>query len=183
MSKNEDTLTALDGLSGDYAKAQATLADRVSALEAVIATVYRRRLPAIRTALAAAVDAQAALAGVIGQHPHLFEQPRTMTLHGVKFGFRKSTGSIEWDDDAQVIKLIRKHLPDQADVLIHTEEAPVVAAINELDVKTLRMIGCTVEEAGDAVFVKTTDSELRRLLKRILKEGALREPRPGKEAA
>ena len=90
----------------------------------------------------------------------------------------KGKGKICIDDPAMAIKLIRKHFPEQADVLIKTEEKPVAKAIGQLTVPELKRIGGTVEEAGDQVVIKPTDSEVDKLISALIAD-ATEEPMDG----
>ena len=90
-------------------------------------------------------------------------------LHGLKLGYQKGKGKIEWEDDDQVVKLIRRHFPDQFDVLIKTAERPIKDALASLTAAELRKIGVTVEETGDVVFVKDSTGNVDKLVKALLK--------------
>jgi hypothetical protein len=92
-----------------------------------------------------------------------------MVLHGLQLGYRKGKGAIDWGDDAQVVKLIRKHLPDQFDVLVKTTEKPIKAAVGNLPGPDLKKIGVTVEGTGDVSFAKDTTSAVDNLVAALLK--------------
>lgn len=127
-----------------------------------------------------AQERRAELEALIIAAPELFTEPRTVVAHGIKFGFRKGKGSLEWADDAQVVKLIKKLFPEQAEVLIKTTEKPVKAALQELPAGDLKRIAVTVEETGDVVLIKPVDGEVEKLVKSLLK-GA--QDQAGEEAA
>src|SRR3990172_3109329 len=55
--------------------------------------------------------------------PGLFAKPKSVILHGIKLGYRKGSGKMEWDDDDTVIERIRKHAPDLVDVLIQKKKS------------------------------------------------------------
>ena len=124
----------------------------------------------LKRSLNKTADRQSALAALITSARHLFVKPRTITMHGVQFGFRKSKGTLDWEDTDQVVKLIRKHLPDQADVLIRTTETPNAKAIEQLPVNDLKRIGCTLTESSDSIVIKATDSELEKFVSKILED-------------
>ena len=90
----------------------------------------------------------------------------------IRFGEQKSlTARIgERDDKDQVVRLIKKHFPEQADVLIKTVEKPIKGAIQQLPVADLKRIGVTVEETGDVVVIKSTDSEIDKLVSALLEQ-------------
>lgn len=160
----------IENLTRSYATARSHLGELLGALEADIIALRRRRIRGIRAALAKAQDAQAAVVKEVSAHPELFVKPRSITVDGIRVGIQKGKGAIEWDDDALVCKLIRRHLADEAELLIKVTEKPIKGALKNLTVSELRKIGCTVQESGDEVFLKPQDSELDKLMKRILKE-------------
>lgn len=167
-----NALLALDDLAKRYADARTVLAERVNALEYEVAELQRRRLGGIKSAASAAAQLQAELRAAIETCSFLFVKPRTLVLHGVTVGFRKGAGSLDWDDNAKVVALIRKHLPEQADVLVLTEEKPSADALKNLDARELARIGVRMEGIEDQVVVKSADSAVDKLVKRILAEGA-----------
>jgi hypothetical protein len=172
ITATETTLATIDGLAAHYAKARRLLAERVSELEAEVAALQRRRIQGIKTAASDAAALQEQLRTRIEGAPHLFEKPKTYTLHGITVGYRKGAGKAEWDDSAKVCALIRKHLPDQAEVLIIVEEKPSADALKNLDARDLARVGVRMEGTGDFVVVKAADSAIDKLVARILKEGA-----------
>jgi hypothetical protein len=82
----------------------------------------------------------------------------------------KAKGKITWADDDQVVKLIKKHLPDQADILIKTTEKPIRDTLQGLTAAELKRIGVTVDETGDVVVIKSTDSEIDKFVEALLKD-------------
>ena len=166
----------IEQLAKAYAEARDVVAERVNAAEDEVRGVYRRKMPGIKLAHAAAADAQAKLAAAIQARPELFVKPRTITLHGIKLGFQKGKGKIEWADDEKVLAAIERHFsPISAEALIITIRKPSKEALAKLPANELRKLGCTIEEAGDMVFIKAADGELEKLVARILKEGAVEE--------
>lgn len=115
---------------------------------------------------AAAEDLQAAVAAA----PELFVKPRSVILHGIKAGYQKGKGKLDWEDAERVCKLIRKHQPALVDVLIQTVETPVKGALSELPVDDLRKLGVTVEGTGDVAFVKLADTEIAKIIKALLRD-------------
>lgn len=151
-----------------YANTREVLASKVRQLEAEIEAVKRQRLPGIKAALARAAEAEGRLRTVIQASPELFEKPRTLILHGVKVGYRKATGKLVWDDPDQVVALIRKHYPDQADVLIVVRETPSKSALVQLSAAELKRLGVRVSDCNDEVVIAPTDSEVDKLVEALL---------------
>lgn len=152
-----------------YADARAKMAAIVCELNTGIDALKREHMPALKRAIARAAERHDQLKQIIEAHPALFAKPRTVIYHGIKIGYAKGKGGIAFDDAAQVIKLIRKHLPDAADALIATKEAPVKDALAQLTVAELKKLGCHVVQAGDAVLIKPTDSEVDKLVDVLIK--------------
>lgn len=171
-------LHELEANAKTYATAREILSERVGELTAEIQDAHRRKVPGIKRALAIAKDAQAKLAASVQEHPELFAKPRTMTLHGIKFGYAKGTGRIEWDcDDEVLVSRIEKQFAgdDRLALLVNTIKLPAKAALKDLDVKELARLGVTIESTGDYVIVKASDGAVDKLVKRILAEGAVEE--------
>ena len=164
------TLTDIEKLTKAFSEARQQLADRIRTLEEEIQTIKRRRLPIIRNTVNIVTEKQSILKAAIEDSRPLFIKPRTVIFHGVQVGLQKAKGKISWSDDEQVVKLIKKHLPDQADVLIKTIEKPVKDALKNLPAADLKRIGVTVNETGDQVVIKSTDSEIDKFVDALLKE-------------
>lgn len=165
------TLNEIDKLAKNYAAIRTDLSLRVDSLNAEIAAARGRYLRGIKSAVASAAEAKAKLVAAIDETPEQFVKPRTVVMHGIKVGFGKGKGKIEFEDADQVVRLIRKHFPEQFDVLVKTEEKPVKTALQNLAAAELKRLGITVEDTGDVVIVKAADSEVDKLVAALLKEG------------
>ena len=88
---------------------------------------------------------------------------------GIKVGYAKGKGALSFDDADSVVARIKKHLPEQADVLIRTKEAPVKEALAQLSAAELKKIGVTLSEAGDQTVVRPVDSEVDKMVDALLK--------------
>ena len=115
-----------------------------------IEALAKRYAAAAESELRAAVDASR----------DLFEKPRSRVLHGLKVGLRKQPGKLTWPDAAHVVKLIRRHRPEDADALVRVTEAPVREALKQLPARELKRLGVEITEASDAVEVRATDSDV-----------------------
>jgi hypothetical protein len=164
------TWTEIETAARKYADARRDLGERLHALDEDVAAAKKRHLKAVRSLAEAAAEEKGRLSDLVAGAPELFDKPRTRLLHGVKFGFVKARGKLEWADPAQVIRLIRKFIPDQAEALIKVSETPLKTAIARLDGATLKKLGVSVIETGDVVVVETTDSEIDKLVDALLKE-------------
>jgi hypothetical protein len=180
------TLSLIQEAAKRYAAARAVVSERATALESEIAEASRRKLPGIRKAIAEAADHQANLVELVKQNPDLFVQPKTMTLHGIRFGFAKGKGAVEWtvEDEVLVTRLEKmfRGEPELLEQLVKTTKKPIVGGLKELGGDALAKLGVTIEETGEYVFVKAADSEADKLVKRLLKEGAVEEAEPAAAA-
>ncbi|MEO6001535.1 MAG: hypothetical protein ABIZ04_20950, partial [Opitutus sp.] len=81
-----------------------------------------------------------------------------------------------WPDDAALIVQIKKSFaPSTVKSLVKTVEQPIKEAILLLPLHELKKLGVIVTGTGDFVFVKASDSEVDKLVAKILKEGAIEE--------
>ena len=152
-----------------FADARRELAAIVDATNRRMRLIYEDNLAQIRKLLARVTDSRTALEALILASPELFAQPRTVVVHGVKIGLRKGKGAIEWEDDEQIVRLIKKLFPEQADVLIRTSERPIKTALAELSAADLKRLGVTVEEPGDVPVIQPADSAVDKVVKTFFK--------------
>lgn len=162
-------LTDIEPTAKAYADARAKVVEIVTELNAGIDALKRDHMPALKRAITKAAEKHDQLKQIIEANPNLFVKPRTVIYHGVKIGMAKGKGGISFDDADQVVRLIKKHYPEQADVLILTTEKPSKEALGNLSVAELKKIGCNSVDAGDAVVIKPTDSEVDKLVDALLK--------------
>lgn len=143
------------------AKQLADALNRVNAiateLDKAIEILKRTELPKLRKWVAAAAEAEAALKAKIEAAPELFVKPKTAVFHGVKCGFEKGKGSIQFDDPERVCALIRKHFPQASDTLIVSTEAPSKTELAKLTAGDLKRLGCALVGTGERVVVKPVD--------------------------
>lgn len=162
------TLAEIERLVQAHAKALAAVGAKGTLLDRVIRKARAARLPAIRQAIMHMIATETALRRAIGAAPHLFQRPRTLTLHGLQVGYAKGKGRLDWDDPDAVVARIRKYLPpDQAEALIRTTEAPIRDALRELPAATLGRLGVSLTADGDHVVIRPVDGEIDKLVKRL----------------
>jgi hypothetical protein len=164
------SLADIEKMAKDFSEARTTLKERVMDLEEQTHLLKKKFLPLIKYAVDAAKRRQELLKALIEENSILFQKPRTMTIHGIKVGFQKAKGKIEWEDDEVVLKLIKKHFADRLDLLVKTKETPIKTAISHLEVSELKKLGIEVNETGDEIVVKPTDSDVDKLVTALLKE-------------
>ena len=163
------TLNEIEGLTREYSNIRSSLTEKVEALNDEIEKLKRQRLPQIRKLIEKAAEAEARLRAAIEESPELFVKPKTITWHGIKVGYQKQKGKLTWDDDEKVVKLIKKHYPEDWEIYVKVTEKPLKGALEKLTAAELKKLGVNVTEDQDVVVVKSTDSEIDRLVQALLK--------------
>jgi hypothetical protein len=169
------TLSEIEKLAKEFSETRELLKDRVTLLEHNIAEAKKKMLPGIRRAVEAAAEKHIALFDAIAESQGLFVRPKTVIFHGIKLGYQKGKGEIAWEDEAQVIRLIKKNFPEEVETLIKIKETVLKNALAQKSAADLKKIGVTVVETGDEVFIKPTDSEIDKLINALLKDEELNE--------
>jgi len=169
------TLGEIERMTQEFSAEREKLSERIRSLEDEINTLKRKRLPLIKASVKTVMEKQDVLKAALEVSKGLFVKPKTMVFHGVKIGFQKAKGKITWPDDETVVKLIKKHLPEQAELLIKVTEKPIKDALSNLSAADLKKIGVTVEETSDQVVIKSTDGEIDKFVDALLKEDELKE--------
>lgn len=153
-----------------YADARERIIAIASALNEAMTALKKSELPKLRRAVAAAAEQHDALKALIEDSPELFVKPKTLTLHGLRIGYIKGKGGIVWDNADAVVAAIQKQLPEQSEALIRWTGKPLKEAINQLDVATLKKIGCRVVDTGEQIIIKPVDSAVDKLVDALLRE-------------
>lgn len=167
------TMERIEQLARTYAVQRGGLVELVNGLHNEIERAKAKYLASIRAGVAATKDAESALQVAIERAPDLFVKPRTVTLHGVKLGFQKGKGGIEFDEAEKVVARIeRVYAEDDTmlEQLLRVKKSPNKEALEALDVASLKRLGCTVREAGDQVVIKPADGEVDKLVAALLKD-------------
>lgn len=163
------TISDISQKTAKLATSRTMLRDLVQSFSADVEQLKLDYMASIKKAVSRVAADHGELRAAIEAAPELFESPRTQTFHGIKVGFRKGTGGIDWDDDEKVADLVKKHLADQFDVLIKTTHKPIAKALAQLDVSDLKRIACRVEATGDVIVIKPIDGEVDKLVATLLK--------------
>lgn len=151
-----------------HAAARLALTNHVTLLNAEIEELKRRRMKKLRELVISATSTGDELLALVSDAPKLFVKPKSVILHGIKLGFKKEKGKISFTDEEQVIKLIRKHLPDLVDVLIITTEKPSKEAMNSLEASQLKKIGVTVTSDSDVAFITEPSRDVDKIVNALL---------------
>ena len=166
------TLTEIEKLTKEYADTRQRLADTVRTLEDKIEALKRQYLPGIKTQVAIAAEKKLNLENAIEDSRALFVRPRTAIFHGIKVGFQKRKGKIEFDksDNDRIVKLIEKYFPEKAETLIDVKKTPVKKTLGDMAAADLKKLGIRVDATGDMTVIKPTDSQIEKLVEALLKE-------------
>lgn len=165
------TLNDIDRAAQKHADAREILTALVGDLTALQEALAREHMPKIRRAVAKAAESHDALKALIESAPDLFAKPKSQTMHGLKLGYRKGTGRMEFEyEDAETVARIKKLLGDRAELYINTTEKPNKTELAELDSSTLRKLGVAIEAAGEMAFVKPVDGAVDKIVKALVKE-------------
>lgn len=163
------TLADLERRAKALAETRDVLVAIVTELNTGIEALKRDSMKPLKVAVKSVAEQHDRLKALIEANPELFQKPRSVVLHGIKLGFRKGNGGVEFEDPERVADLIRKHFPEQFDALVQTRHKPLKDALAQLTVVELKKVGCTVEASGDVVFIKATDSAVDKLVNALLK--------------
>jgi hypothetical protein len=164
------TLKEIEELTEAFALERSFLLEHLRDMERAIQKVRKQYEPVMSKRLEIVGAVHGRLRVAIEANPELFERPKTVTFHGVKIGYQKQKGKIEWEDEASVIAKIKDLLPNQADMFIATFESPIKTALEQLDAATLKRLGVSVVEAGDKVVIRPVDSAEEKALRELLKD-------------
>ena len=162
----------MQSAAGEYAKQWAELAAVVAEYDREVAALRRRYSHKVRRLHERACTAEAALRVGIDTSRHLFDDPKTVVSHGVRFGLRKGRGGLDWDDDAVVVARLRKALGEGASTYIKTVETPIKTSLQSLPAVTLKAIGVRILGSSDAPFIALVDGDVTTTVNGLLKEAA-----------
>jgi len=167
------TLADIEQAATMLAQKRRAVEDATRTAEAAMAAVWEKHAPALRRLIAGVATAQTDLMTLVTVSPHLFVRPRSITVDGLKVGWAKGKGKIEFDDEDAVIKLIRRKLSqDQGDLLITVDETVNKDALKQLDGADLARIGVRLADTSDAPYVVAVKTPTSKLLKSLLEEAA-----------
>ncbi len=175
MSKESHvtTIDDIQALCQTYALSRALLAEQVAALEKEIEAVKANHLQGIRAGAQAAVEQRELLLAAIEDGRELFRRPRSRIFHGVKVGYAKQKGKVEWDDEEAVIKRIRAQLPKlQAELLIRIKESVHKPAVYDLTAADLKRLGIKIVDDGDRAIANPIDTDIDKLVDALIGDAA-----------
>lgn len=155
-------------------------------IKEAVTPIYDRHRSSLDSAAEEEAAANAELQSLLDASPHLFIKPRSLSVNGVRAGFRKQDDTLNWPDDGVVIARIKALIPEQADLLIRSQESLVVDAVANLDSKTLRAIGVSQVSGVDQSYITVGDSDIEKLAKTLIADAIRRqgeeEPKKAKKS-
>jgi len=133
-----------------------------------IAPIAARHLVGMEEIAAERAAAHTELLALVEKSPALFVKPRSLTLDGIRTGYRKEEDALDWADEAAVIARIEALFPDLAATLVRTQTSLVVDALSQLEPAQLRALGVRQISGADKAFVTIGDSDVDKLVKAII---------------
>jgi hypothetical protein len=161
---------------GEIDAACAKLEMPLEELKKLITTVQRRQrailddaLPEIRRQTKLAAERKSQLREMIEIGKSLFEKPRTHILHGIKVGYRKLEGGVEFDDPDAIVARIHTLFPKRVADLLHVKETPDKDALRSLPAADLMRLGVELRHDSDEIVIKVVDGDVERIVAALLK--------------
>lgn len=160
----DPSLDHLSLLAADYRGALDALDAEIGGITRAQRAALRKREHILRRRLAQAEAARVALVAAVRETPAaLFKKRRTLTRHGVKFGWRKLPGSISHSEPVETVAgRIRRKMADREDVLVRVKTSLVASALRQLTASELASIGVEIHQASDQVVAAGVGSNIER---------------------
>lgn len=162
-------MTGIEKKTKDFEKVKRDLDDLVSEIQGEADAMKRKYMTRLRTLMNAVTGKHADLYRAIQDNPELFVKPRTQIFEGITVGMQKGKGKLYVEDEDLTMKLIKKHLPELAAVLIHTVEEPCTSAIKKLPDADMKKIGVEIVGKEDSVIIKSVDNTIQKILNSLIK--------------
>jgi hypothetical protein len=153
-----------------YANSYGLLKQALDELNEEVLRIKKRHMPFIKKYVDRLSSDHANLKTAIEAAPEFFVKPRTLNFFGIKIGFQKGRGGIAFEDAGRVVTLIKKHFPDQAEQLVVVKETPAKDVLAQLSAQDLKKLGCHIVDADDQVVIKSTLSDIEKMVETLLKE-------------
>lgn len=164
------TLEDIMDLARAYAKARDDMEEVLDDIADRRRRAVRSRLRALRARAAECASAREALKAAVEDASELFARPRTQTVDGVKFGWRKQQGGIEIADEAKAVERIRRKLPDRTAALLKVTTRIDKTALRKLSAGDLAKIGLSVSDPVDEVTITVPSTDIDKLVDALMEE-------------
>ena len=180
MTEKNDPLRLdkIEDQAREYAAANAATLRLAEALKAAIAAVCAAHVGKIKTAAQAAAVERETLMALLADAADLFAAPRrSLTVDGVRVGWKKERGKVVITDEAATVQRIRERLPeDQAELLIRRVEKVHKPGVFDLTAADLKRLGIKIEDDADAPFIKDIEVPIDKLVAGLMDEFQDRNP-------
>ena len=151
----------------------AMLNDEIREAIAPIMLMHQRAIDQAATDEAAA---HTALKRLVDGAPHLFTKPRSLTINGVRAGYKKAEDSLDWDEDDVLVARIKSLLlPSEAELLVRSREELVIDALSQLDDDKLKRLGVRRITGADNSFITIGDSDVEKTAKALIADAMRRQ--------
>lgn len=174
----EITLDSIRAAAERLAAAHVATTARASLLQdeikSAVAPIYERHRSGLDAAAEEEALAREDLQQLLDAAPQLFKKPRSLIINGVRAGYRKEEDSLYFADEKAVIARIRALFPDQADLLVRSEESLVLDALPQLDAKARGAVGISLITGADRSFITIGDSDVEKLAKTLIADAIRR---------
>lgn len=137
-------------------------------IKAAIAPIVARHRAGLDAAAEEEAGATATLDALLAAAPQLFLKKRSLTVDGVRCGYRKEEDALDLPEAADLMARIRALVPELALTLIRTQETPVLDALRELPPAALQKLGVRTITGADRRFITIGDSDVEKLAKLVL---------------
>lgn len=165
-------LSDIETAARDYATKSKTLRNYHEELESEIDKIKSKYLENIKTASIEAGESYQMLKTLVEDAPDLFENKKSMTISGVKFGYQKKKGKIEILNEEATIEKLKELYGDKADLYINTKLSIVKKTLDTLPASDLKKLGVNIVQDTSVSFVKLIDDEIQKIIEAIIKESA-----------
>lgn len=176
MNEENDSLRLdkIEDQAREYAAANAATLRLADDLKAAIAAICAKQVGKIKTAAQAAAVERETLMSLLADAADLFASPRrSLTVDGVRVGWKKERGKVVITDEAAVVQRIRERLPeDQAELLIRRTERVHKPGVYDLSAGDLKRLGIQIEADADAPFIKDIEVPIDKLIAGLMDEYA-----------
>ena len=153
-----------------YSDARAKVAAIVTSIENETKAIRQRYQTALKNAVADAAEKKNVLKDAIDECPGLFDKPRTHIYAGIKVGYQKQKGKMEIIDEDKTIELIRRKMPEKADLLIITTSKAAKKALEKLSAAELKSIAVNIGDSTDEILINPIDSNIDKIVDTLLKD-------------
>ena len=161
------TLADIEETVSIYANKRKALKALINNYHDDVSKLKDKHVDPIQAALEDVEQLNKSLIKTINRNRALFDKPKTRRANGIRFGIKKEKGKLIIEDEAKTIALIKKHCATAQDTLIAKVEKPIKTAIQQLPTAMVKRLGVKVEDDVDAVFIKSADTDIDKLIDAI----------------